>query len=105
MVQLDRAPSSWALEAAASALAEVVGKPAPRFFTSALSRLRMDLAEAVMIGDDIDADVLDPQRLGITGVLVRTGKFLPEALEAADGIPDHVLDSITDVPNLVMQLG
>jgi hypothetical protein len=26
-------------------------------------------------------------------------------LEAADGIPDHVSDSITDVPNLVMQLG
>jgi len=61
----------------------------------------MDPAEAVMIGDD----VLGPQRLGITGVLVRTGKFLPEALDAADGIPDQVVDSITDVPNLVMQLG
>ena len=52
---------------------------------------------------DIDADVLGAQHLGITGVLVKTGKFLPEALEAADGIPDHVVDSIADVPDLLVQ--
>jgi hypothetical protein len=37
-----------------------------------------------MIGDDIDADVLAAQRYGITGVLVKTGKYLPEAVAAAD---------------------
>jgi ribonucleotide monophosphatase NagD (HAD superfamily) len=92
------------LEAAASVTAEVVGKPAPGFFTSALSRLYVDAAEAVMIGDDIDADVLGAQRLGITGMLVKTGKFLPEALEAADGIPDYVVGSIIDVPDLLPRI-
>jgi hypothetical protein len=103
-LQLDGGAILLGLEAAASVMAEVVGKPAPGFFTSALSRLRVDAAEAIMIGDDIDADVLGAQHLGITGVLVKTGKFLPEALEAADGIPDHVVDSIADVPDLLVRI-
>jgi HAD superfamily hydrolase (TIGR01458 family) len=104
-LQLDGGAFLLGLEAAASVTAEVVGKPAPGFFASALSQLHVDAAEAVMIGDDIDADVLGAQRLGITGVLVKTGKFLPEALEAADGIPDYVVDSITDVPGLLARIG
>jgi ribonucleotide monophosphatase NagD (HAD superfamily) len=84
---------------------EVVGKPSAGFFAAALARLQVDAAETVMIGDDIDADVLAAQRNGITGVLVRTGKFLPQALAAADGAPDQVLDSIADLPDLLPQLG
>src|SRR5262249_5138812 len=80
---------------------EVVGKPAAGFFTAALAHLQVGPAETVMIGDDIDADVLAAQRNGITGVLVKTGKYRPQALHAADGVPDHVLDSIADVPDLV----
>jgi phospholysine phosphohistidine inorganic pyrophosphate phosphatase len=32
------------------------------------------------------------------GVLVRTGKFRPAALEEADPQPDAVLDSIAELP-------
>jgi phosphoglycolate phosphatase-like HAD superfamily hydrolase len=45
--------------------------------------------------------VLAAQRSGITGVLVRTGKYLPETHRAADGTPDHVLDSFADLPALL----
>jgi HAD superfamily hydrolase (TIGR01458 family) len=103
-LQLDGGAFLLGLEAAAHVKAEVVGKPSAGFFTAALARLGVDAAETVMIGDDIDADVLAAQRNGITGVLVRTGKYLPQALEAADGVPDHVLDSIADVPDLVAHL-
>jgi HAD superfamily hydrolase (TIGR01458 family) len=104
-LQLDGGAFLLGLEAAASITAEVVGKPAASFFSSALTELHVDAAEAVMIGDDIDTDVLGAQRIGITGVLVKTGKFLPEALEAADGTPDHVVNSITDVPDLLARIG
>jgi len=100
-LQLDGGAFLLGLEAVAHADAEVVGKPSAGFFAAALARLRVAAAETVMVGDDIDADVLAAQRSGITGVLVRTGKFLPQALEAAGGVPDHVLDSIADVPDLV----
>ncbi len=46
-----------------------------------------------MVGDDIESDVLAAQRAGLTGVLVRTGKYQLETHERAGGTPDHVVDS------------
>ena len=46
----------------------------------------------------LDHDVLAAQTLGMTGVLTRTGKFRQEHVEASDDRPDHVVDSIADVP-------
>ena len=54
-----------------------------------------------MVGDDVENDVLAAQALGITGVLVRTGKFREDQLARASGTPDHVVDSILDVPELL----
>ena len=54
---------------------------------------------AAMVGDDIVNDVLGAQAVGLTGVLVRTGKFLESDL--AKGRPDHVLDSVADLPTLL----
>ena len=41
---------------------------------------------------------------GLTGVLVKTGKYLPRAHRAAAGTPDHVLDSFAGLPALLEQL-
>jgi HAD superfamily hydrolase (TIGR01458 family) len=82
------------LEAAAGAQVTVVGKPAPAFFAAALTDLGVDARRAVMVGDDIHSDVLGAQESGISGVLVRTGKFRPSDLEGIEGEPDHVLDDI-----------
>ena len=57
-----------------------------------------------MLGDDIESDVLAAQRHGLTGVLVKTGKYLPSTHRAASGAPDHVLDSFADLPALLEQL-
>ena len=54
-----------------------------------------------MVGDDVENDVLAAQAVGITGVLVRTGKFREDALARASGPPDHVVGSIVDVPALL----
>ncbi|MGP3950078.1 HAD-IIA family hydrolase [Streptomyces sp. 7N604] len=99
-LQLDAGAFLLGLERAARTEAEVVGKPAAPFFAAALSRLGADASAALMVGDDIEADVLAAQRAGITGVLVKTGKYVPEAVEAADGTPDHVIDSFADLPGL-----
>ena len=53
--------------------------------------------ETLMIGDDIRGDVGGAQQAGIPGLLVRTGKFLPEDLNG-DIRPDGLLDSIADLP-------
>jgi HAD superfamily hydrolase (TIGR01458 family) len=100
-LQLDTGAFLAGLEQAAGVTAEVVGKPAKEFFATALTSLGAEPDESLMIGDDIEADVLAAQRAGITGVLVKTGKYLPETHRAADGTPDHVLDSFADLRALL----
>lgn len=100
-LDLDTGAFLAGLEKAARTEAEVTGKPAPAFFEIALAHLDVDASEALMVGDDIESDVLAAQRSGITGVLVRTGKYLPETHHAASGTPDHVLDSFADLPALL----
>ncbi|MEV0368754.1 HAD-IIA family hydrolase [Streptomyces sp. NPDC050636] len=104
-LDLDTGAFLLGLERAARVEAEITGKPAEAFFATALAHLAADPSETLMVGDDIESDVLAAQRSGITGVLVKTGKYLPEALEAAGGAPDHVLDSFADLPALLERAG
>lgn len=91
------------LELAARIEVMIVGKPAPVLFRSALAQLGVDAGQAVMVGDDIDSDVLGSQALGMTGVLVKTGKFRPADLERVDQ-PDLVLESIGELPDVLRDL-
>jgi ribonucleotide monophosphatase NagD (HAD superfamily) len=63
--------------------------------------LGLSAERVAMVGDDIDNDVLAAQAVGISGVLVRTGKFREEKLAAVRGRPDHVIDSLVDLPALL----
>jgi HAD superfamily hydrolase (TIGR01458 family) len=99
--QLDGGAYVAGLEEATGRRATVCGKPASAYFEQALRSLGVTADRAAMVGDDVVNDVLGAQAAGITGVLVRTGKFRPEDLEAAEGTPDHVLDSVADLPGLL----
>ena len=86
--------------------ATAVGKPAPEGFLAAARRLGVDPDEMYMVGDDLNNDVLAAQVVGMTGVLVRTGKFRQDTLDrwAADEFamqPNHVIDSVADLPELL----
>lgn len=100
-LQLDSGAFLVGLERAARIEAEVTGKPSAAFFEAALARLGVGAGEALMVGDDIESDVLAAQRAGITGVLVKTGKYLPETHRDASGTPDHVIESFADLPGLL----
>jgi HAD superfamily hydrolase (TIGR01458 family) len=86
------------LEYAAGVEAEVVGKPTAAYFEAALAELDAAPGGAVMVGDDVDADIGGAKRLGLRGVLVRTGKFRESSLAEVEIEPDAVLDSIADLP-------
>ena len=101
-LQLDAGAFLLGLEKAADTEAVVLGKPSGAFFAAALSLLGVGRSEAVMVGDDLEADVLGAQRAGITGVLVRTGKYSEKDEEGDTGDrPQHVVDSIADLPALL----
>jgi HAD superfamily hydrolase (TIGR01458 family) len=86
------------LEYAAGVEAEVVGKPSRAYFEAALTELGASPDEAVMVGDDVEADVGGAKAAGLRGVLVRTGKFREETLASAEPKPDGVVESIAAVP-------
>jgi HAD superfamily hydrolase (TIGR01458 family) len=98
-LSLDAGPYIHALEQAAGVEATVIGKPARGFYEQALADLGMTAERAVMVGDDIEADVRGAKAAGITGVLVRTGKFRDSDIEQPAVIPDAVLESIAALPD------
>jgi HAD superfamily hydrolase (TIGR01450 family) len=94
------------MEEAAGKTAIAIGKPSAEGFLAAAGRIGIEPQQMVMIGDDLHNDVLAAQAVGMTGVLVRTGKFRQDTLDRwlADSSatrPDHVIDSVTDLPQLL----
>jgi HAD superfamily hydrolase (TIGR01458 family) len=93
------------LEFAAGVDAVVLGKPSLAFFDTALRHLDADPELAWMVGDDLESDVAGAQGCGMRTLLVRTGKFRPEALERSGLRPDAVLDSIAELPEWLAERG
>ncbi len=93
-MQLDTGAFLIGLERAAGIEATIIGKPEAAMFEGALDELNVPPDAAVMIGDDIDSDVRGAQAAGLSGVLVRTGKFRPQVLDSPGTVPDLVTDSI-----------
>ncbi len=81
--------------------AVVVGKPSEAFFGLALSSMRMEKGEVVMVGDDVSSDIGGSQAAGIRGVLVRTGKYREGDESETDPPPAAVIDSIADLPEWI----
>jgi ribonucleotide monophosphatase NagD (HAD superfamily) len=76
----------------------VLGKPSPAYFEAAVAALDAEPELTWMIGDDLDSDIAGAQRFGLKTILVRTGKFRPDALERSTVVPDVVLSSIAFLP-------
>ncbi|HTU39029.1 MAG TPA: HAD-IIA family hydrolase [Acidimicrobiales bacterium] len=89
------------LEAAAHVDIPVLGKPSGDFFEAALKQMDLTAGEVAMVGDDVYADVLGAQKAGITGVLVKTGKFDQRELDKISPSPDHVIEEIGRLPELL----
>jgi HAD superfamily hydrolase (TIGR01450 family) len=95
---LDAGPFVAALEYAAGREAVLVGKPSPLFFAAALEGLDVRPSEAVMVGDDAEADAGGAIAAGLAGWLVRTGKYRPGDESRAAPWPECVLDSVAELP-------
>jgi HAD superfamily hydrolase (TIGR01458 family) len=95
-LELDGGAYIAGLEEAAGVTAVICGKPAPSYFQAGLVALNLPAERVAMVGDDIANDVVGAQVVGMKGVLVRTGKFLPPDLAKAK--PDAVIESFADLP-------
>lgn len=81
----------------------IFGKPCRTFFEMALTSMGVRAEQAVMLGDDIEGDVLGAQAIGILGAQVKTGKY--KHLTDTDKLKQAkaVLNSIADLPKWIQK--
>ncbi len=89
------------LEFVSGKTAHIVGKPSSEFFQLGIDSLGLPVDQVAMVGDDIESDVGGGQQAGLTGILVKTGKFRPAQLESSEVEPDAVIESISNLPDLL----
>jgi 4-nitrophenyl phosphatase len=75
----------------------VLGKPSADAGRAALSYLGVSPEECLVVGDRLDTDIALGERIGATTVLVRSGVTTATALAESDVTPDHVLDSVREI--------
>ena len=96
-LNLDAGAFVAGLEYAAGIQAEVIGKPAAAMFHAACAQLGLPPEQVVMVGDDVEADVLGALDAGLQAALVRTGKFRgtdPDQLAGRAPLYNDVLDFV-----------
>lgn len=71
----DLGPVAAFLAYASGREAETIGKPSPLLYDTIARDAGVRREEVVMVGDDAEFDVAASVAIGMTGVLVRTGKY------------------------------
>ena len=77
---------------------DVLGKPSARTAETACARLGLETHEAAMVGDRLETDILMGRNAGMVTALVLTGVTDRKRVAASTIEPDHVLDSLADLP-------
>jgi len=79
----------------------VLGKPSALMAELALKRLGTPAGQTWMVGDSLESDVGLGCQAGMTTALVLTGVTRREDIGRGDLRPDHVLDSLNELPALL----
>nr|WP_326186298.1 HAD-IIA family hydrolase [uncultured Oscillibacter sp.] len=88
------------IEMATGTRAYFCGKPNPLMMRTGLRLLNCHSADAVMVGDRMDTDVISGLESGMSTVLVLSGVSTRETLKAFAYRPSAVLDGVGDIPRL-----
>uniref|UniRef100_F6YYU4 Haloacid dehalogenase-like hydrolase domain-containing protein 2 n=1 Tax=Ciona intestinalis TaxID=7719 RepID=F6YYU4_CIOIN len=91
-----------ALEYATDVKSIVVGKPEKSFFHGAIESLGCRSEECVMIGDDVRDDVGGAIESGMSGLLVKTGKYRSGDEEKINLALEFVVNDVLSAVDLIL---
>ena len=79
----------------------IFGKPSKEYFLQALKLLNLPPKNVIVVGDDIDTDILDAQNASLRGILVKTGKG--QFFDSSEGriMPYKVIDTFNSLIKLL----
>ena len=94
---LSAGPIIKALEYGSGKKAVMIGKPSPRMFRLALQLAHEKPSNAVMIGDQIETDLLGAHRAGVHTILVLTGVENRRTIHLSKTKPDLVIQNVDEL--------
>lgn len=90
------------IEIATGTHAYFCGKPNPLMMRTGLKLIGCHSAEAVMVGDRMDTDIISGLESGMSTALVLSGVSTPETLKTYAYRPSVVLESVGDIVKLAL---
>ena len=88
------------IEMATGTQAYFCGKPNPLMMRTGLNMLGCHSAEAVMVGDRMDTDVISGMESGMSTVLVLSGCSTKDTLKTYAYLPTMVLNGVGDIASM-----
>jgi arabinose operon protein AraL len=82
-------------------LDRVMGKPSDTILETAVGRLDADPEDCLLVGDRLGTDIRMGNRVGMTTALVLSGVTDSDDLETAPIQPDHVVESLADIEEVL----
>jgi HAD superfamily hydrolase (TIGR01458 family) len=104
-LSLDAGPFVAALEYATGRTATLLGKPSAEFFREALASMGRTAREVAMVGDDVESDIAGAMSVGLSGILVRTGKCVTWDEMKVEPPPTAVVSDLSDAVNWILGQG
>lgn len=79
----------------------LMGKPSQEYFRLALKRTNSNPQNTLVVGDDLTTDIVGAKEINAIGVLVKTGVFNSQELETSRIKPDHIIDDINKISEVL----
>ena len=95
VLRIGAGPVVAALESVISRPVTLVGKPSAAFFSAALRRTGFQPEDTIMLGDNLNADIVGAAGAGLRTILIRSGASSNEPLTPEC---DWELESIAELP-------
>ena len=94
-------PIVKALEYASGKRALSFGKPSPLMFKLAMANARVGSRDTVMVGDQIETDIMGAKKVGIYTILTLSGVDTMESLKSTKVKPDLILKNVDELARLL----
>lgn len=78
----------------------LLGKPQPYLLDIIIGEHGLEKGETLMVGDNIDTDILMAKREGLLSALVLSGVSAREDIKRSGIEPDYVLESVAELPSV-----
>jgi len=89
------------LEFASGKKAVMIGKPSSRMFILALQLTQEEAGKAVMVGDQIETDLVGAQKAGVHTILVLTGVETRESVNRSKIKPEMIIGNLDELESIL----